>query len=1026
LTSRPRSARVVAFRPSSLNGRRSARRVDVRPLATSAVRKGRDWVSGTKRRPGGSDSSHRNDIQGLRAVAVLLVALNHAGVGFLKGGYVGVDVFFVLSGFLITGLLISGAGKMGFASLGDFYARRARRILPAAALTLVATDIAAYLLLNFVRAKEVLQDSIPASLFVANFHFASQGTDYFAHGQPPSPIQQFWSLAVEEQFYLVWPLTLLLVLLGLAIRRRGRARSGRRAETVTAGGMRRLLAAITGIGVASLVWSVYYTHAHPTSSYFSTLSRAWELALGAALTIGASQVSRLPAGWRAALGWLGVAAIVAAAVAFSSTTPFPGYAALLPTLGAVLVIAAGLGRSHSRLAVRRVLSTPLMRFVGDRSYAFYLWHWPVLIIAMQYEGHSLSVGVNLLLLAGAFGLSIVSYALFENPIRHMRWSSPNTALILWPVSVLTVIIVAGWGIGQVNAKATRLADVGVVQYPGYVADSVTTGLPAASASTSTQAYLQPASGGGALPAVVAAVQAAARKAPIPTPLSPALSALLNDYWNVPSGCTPGVDQSSGNICSFGSNTATRTLVVVGDSHAQMWMPAILYTAANERLVVRTVWKEGCSPDQWWKVVSESAACRAWYAWAISQVRALHPSITLVAINWNGLDGSSAATTAGMSALVASLKKGSGKVVVIGDDTPQSHQPIDCLLAAHANLGSCSSSPSSADLATGQTISSAATAAGAAYIDTRGWFCFNNVCPMVIDRTIAPRDNAGHITVTYAAELGQVFRLAFRKAIGLPPPVERAAQPASQPQAALPLVVAAARAAQRGAPIPSGLTPSISSLLSDRYNYPSGCGAENGQSSVSVCSLGDTSASRPLVVMGDSHAQTWMPAILAMAQKDGWVVRPIGKSACIPLEWWHLTKATPDCRAWYRWAIGQIKALHPSVTLLAAAFAGVAGEAATSGMSSLVRSLRAYSQHVVVLADQPPQKQQPVDCLLASDANMARCSLTPSPAQLDIGDALKSAAESAGASYVDTSGWFCFQDVCPMVVGTPSSTLTQGT
>src|SRR5439155_10346715 len=160
---------------------------------------------------------HRDDIQGLRAVAVLLVVLDHAGVGFLRGGFVGVDVFFVLSGFLITGILISGAAKRGYVSFVDFYLRRARRILPAAALTLIATTIVAYQLLNYVRAKQAVWDSFWASLFVANIRFAHQGTDYFARGQPPSLVQHYWSLAVEEQFYLVWPAVLSLAVFGVAL-----------------------------------------------------------------------------------------------------------------------------------------------------------------------------------------------------------------------------------------------------------------------------------------------------------------------------------------------------------------------------------------------------------------------------------------------------------------------------------------------------------------------------------------------------------------------------------------------------------------------------------------------------------------------------------------------------------------------------------------------------------------------------------------------------------------------------------------
>src|SRR3954470_18995486 len=162
---------------------------------------------------------HRDDLQGLRAVAVLLVVLGHAGVPYLQGGYVGVDVFFVLSGFLITGLLLRQFGRDGRIKLAEFYVRRARRILPAAVLTLVVTDLVAHQLLNVVRAREAVGDSVWAAFFMANVHFARAGSDYFAQGQPPSPVQHFWTLAVEEQFYIVWPV-LLAAVLGIAVLRR--------------------------------------------------------------------------------------------------------------------------------------------------------------------------------------------------------------------------------------------------------------------------------------------------------------------------------------------------------------------------------------------------------------------------------------------------------------------------------------------------------------------------------------------------------------------------------------------------------------------------------------------------------------------------------------------------------------------------------------------------------------------------------------------------------------------------------------
>src|SRR4051812_3202562 len=301
----------------------------------------------------GGQLGHRDDIQGLRAVAVLLVVLGHAGVGFLRGGFVGVDVFFVLSGFLITGLLLAGAERQGYVSLREFYARRAKRILPAAALTLIVTNLAAAHFMNFVRAKEAVQDSMWAAVFAANIQFWHQNADYFSQGQPPSPLQHYWSLAVEEQFYLVWPLLLSVVLIGVGLRRRARRVEG--GPSVTANARVRLAIVIGLAGAASLAWSVVETHRTPAAAYFSTFTRVWELALGAALAIGASLFLHLSNRTRAILGWAGVFAVGAAAVLFTEATAYPGYWALLPTVGTAMIIAAGIGNDRSRGGVGGLL-----------------------------------------------------------------------------------------------------------------------------------------------------------------------------------------------------------------------------------------------------------------------------------------------------------------------------------------------------------------------------------------------------------------------------------------------------------------------------------------------------------------------------------------------------------------------------------------------------------------------------------------------------------------------------------------------
>jgi peptidoglycan/LPS O-acetylase OafA/YrhL len=699
-------------------------------------------------------SGHRDDVQGLRAVAVLLVVLGHAGVGFLKGGYVGVDVFFVLSGFLITGILISRAAKTGYVSLTDFYVRRARRILPAAALTLVATNIAAYYLLNFVRAREAVTDSIWAAFFGANIQFARQGTDYFAQGQPPSPIQHYWSLAVEEQFYLVWPALLSLVLFSAVFGRR-RRRRGEQGQVITERALWRLLTVIVVVGLASLAWSIHQTSLEPAAAYFSTFARAWELALGAALAIAAPNLRRLPASLCAAAGWLGLAAIAAAAVTFSDDTRFPGYAALLPTVGAALVIAAGIRERQSRFGAARALAVAPLGYVGDRSYAFYLWHWPVLVIAVQYVGHDLSVALKLLLISGAFLLSMISYAAFENPIRHMRWRAPAGAL-LWPASVAAVLVVAFVTLGSIDDKAARIEAAAATVKPTPLADPE---LAADAARANAKA----------LPAVVRAVKAAQRGAPLPSPLTPPVSQLLKDVYYFPEGCVPHEGESSSKICRLGDAASPKKLVVMGDSHLQMWMPTILRMAERDGWVVLPLVKSACTPGSWLRYPSKPE-CPAWYRWATKQAKALRPDVTLVAGDWGPTGTAVDAAIKAVGTLTVTMKKYSRSVIVLSDPPAQKRQPVDCLLAAGATMKTCSTRVTKTQLYGDLKIAAAAKKHHVAFMASRGWFCARisptrvvYLCPLVVNRTITRRDR-DHVTTTYGLELVSPFRGAFRRAL----------------------------------------------------------------------------------------------------------------------------------------------------------------------------------------------------------------------------------------------------------------------
>ena len=349
--------------------------------------------------PGGDDLKFRPDVEGLRAVAVTLVVLYHAGVSTFSGGFVGVDVFFVISGFLITGLLLREHEKRNRISIPGFYARRARRILPAGMLVIIATVIGAYHYQNFLTYALTAQDGRWAALFAANIHFANVGTDYFAQGQEPSPLLHYWSLAVEEQFYFVWPAIVLVV--GLIFKRTRLA----------------VLVAAAAATIASFAWALHATDVNATWAYFSPFTRAWELGIGAVAATVVVYASRLNKWAGVALAWAGLGAIAWSAVAYNDSTVFPGPAALVPVLGAVAVIlggASGIGAGHG-------LGLHPVRAVGRVSYGWYLLHYPpmILLAGALWTG-PLPVHERLLIAAVTLVVAFAMYYALERPIRRSK------------------------------------------------------------------------------------------------------------------------------------------------------------------------------------------------------------------------------------------------------------------------------------------------------------------------------------------------------------------------------------------------------------------------------------------------------------------------------------------------------------------------------------------------------------------------------------------------------------------------------
>lgn len=350
------------------------------------------------------ERKRRSDIEGLRALAVLLVVAYHFRIGPFTGGFIGVDVFFVISGFLITKLLIDEADRDKRIQLSDFWARRIRRIIPMSLLVVVVTVIAGLYMLEPGRARELATVALGAIGFSANFVLYFTTDTYLSGVTPPSPLQHYWSLAIEEQFYLVWPLILFAVV-----------KFGRAYWKAWLAGL------ILILGGASLAFGIVTTPTNPGAGYYFPHARIWEILAGSALALFAVPIFRLPTWLRAIFGWIGLGAIIWSAVSFNSETIFPGSAALVPVLGTVAVLAA----FETSWGPQTALSIAPAQHIGAWSYSLYLWHWPILILIEARFGTP-SGFVKFWLVVAAVLLSAATYTFVEQPTRKHQWLVART------------------------------------------------------------------------------------------------------------------------------------------------------------------------------------------------------------------------------------------------------------------------------------------------------------------------------------------------------------------------------------------------------------------------------------------------------------------------------------------------------------------------------------------------------------------------------------------------------------------------
>jgi peptidoglycan/LPS O-acetylase OafA/YrhL len=573
-------------------------------------------------------------------------------VNIAPGGFAGVDIFFVISGFLITTLLVNEVHQSGTISLTKFYARRAKRILPAAGVVLLFTVALVHFFIPRTRWMEIGGDIIASALYVVNWRLADRSVDYLAEDSVPSPVQHFWSLAVEEQYYLVWPILILLaILLARAIRIR---------PTVA------LLLALAVLVTPSFAWSLIQTANSPDRAFFESTTRMWELGLGAGVALASGLLSRLPRSIAIALGWIGLAMIGAAVTMLTTKTPWPGYAAVLPVMGTAAVIMAGF--SAGKGGPVSVLGTPPFRWVGGLSYSLYLWHWPLLVIATEVRGE-LSQLEGLAIVGVSAILAWITFRTIENPLRFSRAisSSPRLALSL-------------------GANFTLVGVVG--------------GLIILSTTVSPGTASQPSQVASALGAAVLG----------DTPRDNPLGAPVDDVgWMTPiatqatadiprahaDGCQQVFERTEVVTCDYGDPQGPVTVAVVGDSKINQWTPAIEDLAAGNNWNMVTYLKSSCSFTLA-MIASDGepfTQCREWTDAVLERLLADPPDYVVTSQAQStalGTDGKpdTQSMVDGLRAVWSKLTGAGSTVVVIADNPHPDKNVYECVEENPRSLSTC--------------------------------------------------------------------------------------------------------------------------------------------------------------------------------------------------------------------------------------------------------------------------------------------------------------------------------------------------
>ena len=1006
---------------------------------------------------------HRNDIQGLRAIAVILVILNHlqfSNKAFV-GGFVGVDVFFVISGYIITSLLIREYSKnardnsgYGWISLRAFYFRRVKRIIPAATFVILATVTTSYFLFNDIKAGWIKRDGFFASIFLANINLIQQKTDYFKQSISQSPLEHYWSLSVEEQFYFVIPF---LILISVSFH-------GLKIGKVNLWWERRVMALLSFVGVISFLWSLYATSTNPQSAYFSTFARAWEIAAGSLLALYAFQIHKdISKKVANIVGVLGLIGILISSFIFNGSSRFPGYLALLPVLSTVALIYSG--GAHSNSITSRLLSQKPLVFIGEISFSLYLWHLPLIVIGRDVFKITNNPGIiKFILVILTLLLAIFSYKFIETPFRNITvpqaWimRSQNHNLIQLKLNVLfsnskfrkSIVLIASLAL-----FAFCYSFVSKVVYAKPVSNSLivsnssnfstdgqdsqgkdqTQDLTNSSPQATNSSWSKKIADGLFLPT-------------LPSNIQSNLSELTQDRAFSSASCSlvESIDfqaESNASVCPVGKRSLPLALFI-GNSHGAMLQDSMAKVLNDLGYSEEGIFTSSCTISP--KVIpllnsSPVSKCKNFGEDLSRYVKKRKPTLIVISQAFNE-SLLSVQNQIAVQDSVKNFKKIASKIVIL-DAFPE-FPSISTCISKSGELRNCKTSLKSTDIyrAINKDIS---RNSGANLISPISWMCYQGRCPAVIEGVLVSPDGS-HLTPQFADSIVPLLKEQLSSTLTTSPKVKNSQNSTIQS------IADDNNAKQKylvdlkmwRGKITSSVGQFSTKKLSPPFKDTAGkdvfanpdCKTSFSISALSIKNFNPCvvrGGGKTAVFIGNSHARMLQSTVAEGLKNNGFSTYSISKGSCIIAEITPVVNGIPtkDCQEFRAAAVGLVTQLQPDLIVISEALGNSSTNFLPSGIQDVkgishdsakfwIEYLKGFSKiktsvsKLVVIGESPHLNSNPVDCVNSLGDLSSACQGIPVDIE-SVVDTQKKMVKKIGGEFLDLRDWLCTTTVCPAII-----------